>query len=181
MRLSRRSRSRPRCASRPAGTGAPDRGGLDGAEPGVRQGPASVKLLHELLEQLAVMTAVSEGGLAELFDVMPPAVLREALLVIVSTRPINLIEEAERSSRLSGTSARGLLGRVIMLNATQGDLAALFQFADEPPRDLLQQRSSSAIQERRSSQGQRRRGLTSDDDASGEPPRSTFEDGEAGS
>ena len=97
--------------------------GWTGAAPGVRQGPASVKLLHELLEQLAVMTPVTEGGLSELFDVMPPAALREALLVIVSTRPINLIEEAERSSRFSGTSARGLLGRVMMLNATGGDLS----------------------------------------------------------
>ena len=76
--------------------------GWTGASPGVRQGPASVKLLHELLEQLAIMTPASEGGLAELFDVMPPAALREALLVIITTRPINLIEEAERSSRFSG-------------------------------------------------------------------------------
>ena len=116
--------------------------GWTGAAPGVRQGPSSVKLLHELLEQLAIMRPVSEGGLAELFDVMPPAALREALLVIISTRPINLIEEAERSSRFSGTSARGLLGRVMMLNATQGDLASLFQFDEETTRDLLQQRQS---------------------------------------
>ena len=47
------------------------------------------------------MMPVDEGGLGELFDIMPPAALREALLVIVSTRPINLIEEAERSSRFS--------------------------------------------------------------------------------
>ena len=137
--------------------------GWTGRRPGVRQGPASVKLLHELLEQLAVMMPVSEGGLAELFDVMPPAVLREALLVIVSTRPINLIEEAERSSRFSGTSARGLLGRVMMLNATQGDLSSLFQFDDETARDLLQQRQSSAIKDRRSSEVERRRGLSGDD------------------
>ena len=109
------------------------------------------------------MTPASEGGLAELFDVMPPAVLREALLIVVSTRPLNLIEEAERSSRLSGTSARGLLGRVMLLNAAQGDLVPLFQFADETTRDLLQQRQSSAIQDRRSSQEQRRRGLSTDD------------------
>jgi uncharacterized protein (DUF58 family) len=151
--------------------------GWTGAEPGVRQGPSSVKLLHELLEQLAVMTPVSDGGLAELFDVMPPAVLREAMLVIVTTRPINLIEEAERSSRFSGTSARGLLGRVMMLNASQGDLAALFKFDDETARDLLQQRQSSAIQDRRTSQEQRRRGLSADD-AGPEPPQSTFDQGD---
>jgi uncharacterized protein (DUF58 family) len=144
--------------------------GWTGAAPGMRQGPASVKLLHELLEKLAVMRPVSEGGLAELFDVMPPVVLREAILVIVSTRPLNLIEEAERSSRFSGTSARGLLGRALVLNSTQGDLAPLLQFAEDSTRDLLQQRLSSAIQERLSSQEQRRKGLSSDDgsDASGE-------------
>ncbi|MFI5456887.1 MAG: DUF58 domain-containing protein [Isosphaerales bacterium] len=139
--------------------------GWTGAAPGVRQGPASVKLLHELLEKLAVMRPVSEGGLAELFDVMPPAVLRDALLVIISTRPLNLIEEAERSSRFSGTSARSLLGRALILNSTQGDLAPLFQLAEDSTRDLLEQRLSSAIQERLSTQEQRRRGLSSDDDA----------------
>ncbi len=61
--------------------------GWTGPAPGVRQGPASVKLLHELLEQLATMRPSSEGGLAELFDVMPPAILREAHLIIISTRP----------------------------------------------------------------------------------------------
>jgi len=132
--------------------------GWTGAAPGVRQGPASVKLLHELLEQLAVMRPVSEGGLAELFDVTPPAVLREALLVIISTRPLNLIEEAERSSRFSGTSARSLLGRVLTFNSTQGDLASLFQLTEDSTHDLLQQRFSSAIQERRL------RGLSSEDD-----------------
>jgi uncharacterized protein (DUF58 family) len=138
--------------------------GWTGAAPGVRQGPSSVKLLHELLEQLAIMRPVSEGGLAELFDVMPPAVLREALLVIVSTRPINLIEEAERSSRFSGTSARSLLGRALALNSSEGDLTPLFQVAEDSTRDLLQQRMSSAITERLSSQEQRRSGQSLDDD-----------------
>jgi uncharacterized protein (DUF58 family) len=140
--------------------------GWTGAAPGVRQGPASVKLLHELLEKLAIMRPVNEGGLAELFDVMPPAVLREALLVIVSTRPLNLIEEAERSSRFSGTSARGLLARAVILNSSQGDLAPLLQFPEDSTRDLLHQRLSSAIQERLSTQDQRRRGPASDDGGS---------------
>jgi uncharacterized protein (DUF58 family) len=148
--------------------------GWTGAAPGVRQGPSSVKLLHELLEQLAMMRPVSEGGLAELFDVMPPAALREALLVIISTRPINLIEEAERSSRFSGTSARGLLGRVMMFNATQGDLSTLVQFDEDTMRDLLQQRQSSAIQERRSSQ-ERRRNPGSGDAGEG-TPQSTLDE-----
>ena len=155
--------------------------GWTGPAPGVRQGPASVKLLHELLEQLAMMRPASEGGLAELFDVMPPAVLREALMVIVSCRPLNLIEEAERSSRLSGASARSLLGRVLLLNSTQGDLASLFQLANASTRNILEHRLKSAIEERQSSPGQRRRDDASGEVNSGEIPRSTLDDGRAGS
>jgi uncharacterized protein (DUF58 family) len=153
--------------------------GWTGAAPGVRQGPASVKLLHELLEQLAVMRAANEGSLADLFDVMPPAVLREALLVIVSTRPINLMEEAERSARLSGASTRGLPGRVLLLNASQGDLASLFQFAESPARQMLETRVSSAIQERITNQQQRRRGAGSEDGADGALSASSLLDGDA--
>jgi uncharacterized protein (DUF58 family) len=115
--------------------------GWTGPTPGVRQGPASVKLLHELLEQLALMRPSTEGALSSLFDALPPATLREAVLVIVSTRSVNLNEEAERSSRLSGASARGLLGRVVLLDASRGDLADLIHFdaasatTDMPRRD----------------------------------------------
>jgi uncharacterized protein (DUF58 family) len=143
--------------------------GWTGAAPGVRHGPASVKLLHELLEPLSMMRPDSEGGLAELFDAIPPAVLREALLVIISTRPLNLIEEAERSSRFTGTSARSLLGRVLFFNATAGDVDSLFQFASDAAPNLLEQRQSSAIQERRSSQEQRRRGSSVEDSGTGFP------------
>lgn len=106
--------------------------GWTGPTPGVRQGPASVKLLHELLEQLAVMRPSSEGTLSTLFDALPPATLREAVLVVVSNRPVNLIEEAERSARLSGAAARGLMNRALMLDASNDELADLIQFPDEP-------------------------------------------------
>jgi uncharacterized protein (DUF58 family) len=155
--------------------------GWTGPAPGVRQGPASVKLLHELLEQLAMMRTASEGGLAELFDVMPPAVLREALMVIISCRPLNLIEEAERSSRLSGASARSLLGRVLLLNSTQGDLDSLYQPASASTRNILQHRLNSAIEERQSSPGQRRRDEASGEANSAEVSRSILNDGRAGS
>ncbi len=102
--------------------------GWTGAVPGVRQGPASVKLLHELLEQLATLRPSSEGSLASLLDVVPPSTLRESYLIVVSTRPINLMEEAERSTRLSATALRGLLGRVTVLDASKGDLRDLIKF-----------------------------------------------------
>jgi hypothetical protein len=112
--------------------------GWTGPTPGVRQGPASVKLLHELLEQLAVMRPATEGTLAALFDAMPPSTLREAILIVVSTRPVNLLEEAERSARLSDGSARGLMGRVILLDASRGELAHLIRFAESPSTTALQ-------------------------------------------
>lgn len=105
--------------------------GWTGPTPGLRQGPASVKLLHEFLEQLATLRPSPEGGLSDLLDVLPPAVLRESFLIVVSTRPIQLAEEAERTSRLSQASVRGLLGRVTLLDASRGDLDALIRFG--PP------------------------------------------------
>jgi len=133
--------------------------GWTGATPGVIQGPASVKLLHELLEQLAVLRPVNEGGLAELFDALPAPTLRDALLIVASTRPINLMEEAEKSARLRATSARNFAGRVLAFNAAQGDLDGLIQLADADSKGLLEQRVSTAESERFTTQEERRRGL----------------------
>ena len=102
--------------------------GWTGSTPGVRQGPASVKLLHEFLEQLATLRSSTEAGLSALLDVIPPSTLRESYLLVVSTRPINLLEEGERSTRLSSTALRALLGRVTLLDASKGDLVDLIKF-----------------------------------------------------
>jgi uncharacterized protein (DUF58 family) len=117
--------------------------GWTGPSPGLRQGPASVKLLHELLEQLAVMRPATEGSLSSLFDVLPPATLREAALIVVSTRPLNLMEEAERSARLAGAAARGLLGRVTLLDASRGDLADLVQYTGTSSAAALARRDQT--------------------------------------
>jgi uncharacterized protein (DUF58 family) len=137
--------------------------GWTGATPGVIQGQASVKLVHELLEQLAVLRYTNEGGLAELFDALPTTTLRDALLIVVSTRPHNLVEEAERSTHLTATSARSLLGRAVTLNAAQGDLNDLVQYAESNSRNLLEQRLSSAEAERLTTQEEKRRGKFSGD------------------
>jgi uncharacterized protein (DUF58 family) len=155
--------------------------GWTGPAPGVRQGPASVKLLHELLEQLAMMRTATEGGLAELFDVMPPAVLREALMVVISCRPLNVIEEAERSSRLSGASARSLLGRLLLLNSAHGDLEPLFQIASASTRNILEHRLKSKVEARQSSPGQRRRDEGSGEISPTDLLRSPLDNGRAGS
>ena len=101
--------------------------GWTGPTPGLRQGPASVKLLHEMLEQLATVRASPDGKIASLLDVVPPSTLRESILIVVSTRSLNLFEEAEKSTRLPGAAIRGLMSRVSLLDASKGDLADLFQ------------------------------------------------------
>jgi uncharacterized protein (DUF58 family) len=112
--------------------------GWTGPTPGVRQGPASVKLLHELLGQLAVMRPTPEGQMSALLDAVPPSMLREALLILVSTRPIQLSEEVERSRRLATSSGRGLAGRAIVLDASRGQLKPFVKYHDAPGAiDLL--------------------------------------------
>ncbi len=137
--------------------------GWTGATPEVCQGQASVKLLHELLERLAVLRPATEGTLAELIDALPATALRNSLLIIVSSRPVNLVEEAERSSRLAGSSSRNLLSRAIVLNAAQGELSELFHDASSTSRRLLEQRFSTAEEDRLSSQEDWRRNVQSTD------------------
>jgi uncharacterized protein (DUF58 family) len=153
--------------------------GWTGAPAGLCQGQASVKLLHELLQHLATMRPATEGTLAELIDCLAATTLRDALVVVVSTRPINLAEEAEQSSRLSGASSRNFLGRAIVLNAAQGDLADMFQYARSGSRTLLEQRSVSAEQDRIAGKDDRRRGAPAVEDRHG-PSRGAHDgDGEA--
>ncbi len=104
--------------------------GWTGPSPGIRHGPSSVKLLHEMLEPLAVMRGTAEGQLSALIDAMPVAMLRDALLVIISTRPVNLAEEAEKSSRLAEASIRGLAARSLVLDASKGELDTFIQFPE---------------------------------------------------
>ena len=102
--------------------------GWTGATPGVRHGPASIRLLHEVLESLALLRPTSEGHLGGLLDVVPPPMLRDAMLLIVTTRPIVLAEELERSRRLSGATGFRMAGRSLLLDASRGDLDAYIQF-----------------------------------------------------
>ena len=132
--------------------------GWTGATPEVCQGQASVKLLHELLERLALLRPATEGTLAELIDTLPASSLRDSLLIIVSTRPINLAEEAERSSRLAGASSRNLVtpnhraqrgsGRSVRL-----DPGCRIDLANPAGAAVLDRRAGSVFQPGRSTPG----------------------------
>ena len=118
--------------------------GWTGSPPLVRQGTASVRLLHELLEQLAVLRPTAEGQFSALLDALPAATLRSGQLILVTTRPVNLLEEAERSTHLAGAAVRGLAGRVMLLDAARGDLDGLIRFDGTSP-DLARPPASAAI------------------------------------
>lgn len=103
--------------------------GWTGATHGILHGPASTKLLHRMLEALALLRSTPEGPLAPLVDGLPPALLREALIVIVSTRRIDLAAEFRSARRLAdGNSASRLAGRVVLLDASRGDLDGLVSY-----------------------------------------------------
>jgi uncharacterized protein (DUF58 family) len=102
--------------------------GWTGPAPAIRHGPASIRLLHELLEALALLRPTPEGHVGGLLDVMPPAMLRDAMILIVSTRSINLAEEYERSTRLNESTGLRLTGRTLLLDASRGDLEQYIRF-----------------------------------------------------
>jgi len=111
---------------------------------------------------------------------MTTSTLRDALLVIVSTRPINLAEEAERSLRLSKAASRNLIGRAVVLNAAQGDLSEMFQYARTSSRTLLEHRSSSTDQERLQTHEERRLAVGQAEDREADASGSGDGDGDGG-
>jgi uncharacterized protein (DUF58 family) len=119
--------------------------GWAGKTPGVRQGLGSIRMLHELLETLALIRGSSEGEFAQLFDVISPAVLRAGLVVLVSTRPTNVLEEAGRSARLAEVSVRGLLTRFVVLDVSHGDLEPYFEFENQVATTTRDRPSFSAL------------------------------------
>lgn len=106
--------------------------GCTGTAPEVRQGAATVRLLHELLELLALTHGSPEGKLVSLFEALPPPVVRDALIVIVTTRHVDLEQELKQSARLAEATMRGLGARVHLLNVTRGDLEGYVDFGESP-------------------------------------------------
>jgi hypothetical protein len=106
--------------------------GWTGPSPAVKHGPASIRLLHELLTSLALLRSTPEGHVGGLLDALPAGMLRDAMLLIVTTRPINLAEEYERSSRLNESTGLRLTGRTLLLDASRGDLDNYIRFDGGP-------------------------------------------------
>ncbi len=120
--------------------------GWTGATHGLRQGSASIKFLHEILEQLAILRPSSEGQLHHLLDALPATTLRQSFLVVISTRAINLTEEMERSMRLSTPTGRGLASRVVLLDISKSDQTDLVLYNKKTSRIVDEVRSQETTQ-----------------------------------
>lgn len=113
--------------------------GWTGAVPDLRQGPASVRLLHEMLSCLATVKPNHDLSIHQLLEIMPPATLREAIFIIVSTRPMQWSDEFSRSERLRSASGRGLANRIVFLDASTGALEPLLEFDHRGSKPRLEQ------------------------------------------
>lgn len=125
--------------------------GWTGAVPDLRQGPASVRLLHEMLTCLATIKPNHDLSIHQLMEIMPPATLREAIFIIVSTRPMQWSEELARSERLRSASGRGLTNRIVFLDASSGALDPLIEFDRRGSKSKLEQ-APAAVQDDSSAQ-----------------------------
>ena len=115
--------------------------------PDLRQGPASVRLLHEMLTCLATIKPNHELSIHQLMEIMPPATLREAIFIIVSTRPMQWSEELARSERLRSASGRGLTNRIVFLDASAGALEPLIEFDRRGSKSKLEQGPETVLVE----------------------------------
>ncbi|MFM1801242.1 MAG: hypothetical protein RJA81_594 [Planctomycetota bacterium] len=111
--------------------------GWTGSVPDLRQGQASVRLLHEMLESLATIKPNHELSLHQLLEILPPATLREAIFVVITTRPVVLSEEANKSVRLRNAAGRGLTGRMVLLDVSKGDLEGMVEYENQSQRGSI--------------------------------------------
>ena len=98
-----------------------------GATPSVRQGPASQRMMHELLSNLSVLQGSSQGNIASLLEVIPPGIIRDSTVVIVTTRTIRLSDEVKQATKQAEAKIRGLSSKALVLNVTEGELSPFFQ------------------------------------------------------
>ena len=156
--------------------------GLDGPAPGVRQGPASVKLLHELLEQLAMMRTGERRGTGGIIRRHAPGRLARG-------SDGHHFMPAAQLDRGSGTfvAAFGRIGTQLAraralaqqhAGRPRSPVSARRRFHAQPPATSPQQCGRRAAIEPGATPARRWR---SDEIGSAESRRSSLDDGRAGS
>ena len=98
-----------------------------GPSSGIRHGPASSRLMHELLTTLSTLQSTASGQVSALMETIPPAMVRDSTIVLVTTRPIDLNAESQRSTKIADGHLREFTSRLLILNARNGDLTPYFE------------------------------------------------------
>ena len=100
--------------------------GLAAEEPRVWQGACSQRLLHELLEQLAVLSGSSEASLPSLLERLAPMDLAGLAFVIVTPRTPDLRDELgnHRASPIAQSVWRAIARHAHLISVARGDVAA---------------------------------------------------------
>jgi len=95
--------------------------GCAGKKPWVVQGGGHQRLLHQVLEHLAVQKPHRNGDLESLLSEVDHRSLRGSTLIVVSTRPVRMDEPDSPWAGL-----RASVRRCVVLDVSHGDLDALF-------------------------------------------------------
>ncbi len=99
--------------------------GADGSR--LLSGPASLALLQEMMERLAVVEAESTDRLADLLANALGQIDPGTEIVLVSTRPVDLSDRARFAALWADPARRSLLRRIRCVDVSSKDLARYFR------------------------------------------------------
>jgi len=103
-----------------------------GPNHGIRHGPASSRLMHEILNTLSTLEAHTTGQISTLFENIPPAIVRDSTLVLITTRPFDTRDLSTRSTGVQDVHFREFANRLLVLNAHRGELGPYFEQSAQP-------------------------------------------------
>jgi uncharacterized protein (DUF58 family) len=101
--------------------------GIAAAPPQCAAGPASAALLQETMQRLAVLQAHSDDRLPELLEEALPQIEPGTEIVLVSTRPIDLADEARLAAFWAAPARARLLRQVRCVDTSSDQLVEYFR------------------------------------------------------
>jgi len=101
--------------------------GTSEPQPQCISGPASLALLQDMMQRLAVAEAHNSDHLAELLERLLGEIEPGSEIVLVSTQPIDLADTTRFAALWADTSRRTLLRRIRCVDTSSAELAEYFQ------------------------------------------------------
>jgi uncharacterized protein (DUF58 family) len=101
--------------------------GLSGPEPEWTSGPASVGLLEDVMERLAVATAAGEDHLPRLLETALDRIENGAEIVLVATRRVDLADRDRFGALWHDPIRTASAGRIRLVDTSKSELTELFE------------------------------------------------------